>query len=225
MQINEIFHSVQGEGKWTGVPSIFIRTSGCNLRCSFCDTPLTSWSPEGVEMNQDQILREISQWECEHVVITGGEPLLLKEMVPFSRILKDRGHVITFETAGTVTQEVTADLISLSPKMKNSTPDDPAWKDRHERPRENEEAVRFLTENYDYQLKFVIDEPEDVAEVNEYLDRFSFLDREKVFLMPQGVTTETLREKEEWMTDLANRNGFQFSRRLHIELFGNKPGT
>jgi 7-carboxy-7-deazaguanine synthase len=225
MQINEIFHSIQGEGKWTGVPSIFVRTSGCNLRCSFCDTPLTSWNPQGKEMSQDEILEQIFEWECEHVVITGGEPLLWPEMVPFSAALKEKGHIITFETAGTVTQNVQADLISLSPKLKNSTPDDVDWKDRHEKTRENEEAVRFLTGNYDYQLKFVIDEPHDIEEVNEYLDRFSFLDRSKVYLMPQAITVEMLQEKKGWLKKLADKNGFQVSPRLHIELFGNTPGT
>ena len=225
MQINEIFHSIQGEGKWTGVPSIFVRTSGCNLRCSFCDTPMTSWNPQGDETSQEEILERISSWECEHVVITGGEPLLWPEMVSFSATLKEKGHIITFETAGTVTQNVQADLISLSPKLKNSTPDDADWKERHEKTRKNEEAVRFLTGDYDYQLKFVIDEPHDIEEVNEYLDRFSFLDRSKVYLMPQAITVKMLQEKKGWLKNLADENGFQVSPRLHIELFGNTPGT
>ena len=196
MQINEIFHSIQGEGKWTGVPSIFVRTTGCNLRCVFCDTPLTSWNPQGEEMSLEEILKHISQWECEHVVITGGEPLLLKEMVEFSEELKAKGHVITFETAGTVTQNVQADLISLSPKLRNSIPEDPIWKDLHDKRRTNEKAIRFLTDQYDYQIKFVIDVPEDIQEVNEYLDHFLFLDRSRVYLMAQAITLEMIEEKK-----------------------------
>ncbi len=225
MQINEIFHSIQGEGKWTGTPSTFVRTTGCNLRCSFCDTPLTSWTPQGDEMKLEEILKTVSQWECEHVVITGGEPLLWAEMVPFTKMLKENGHIITIETAGTVKQNIQADLISFSPKLKNSTPDDPAWKERHEKTRDNKTTVRFLTENYDYQIKFVIDEPNDIEDVNNYLNRYSFLDRSKVYLMPQAITAEMIHAKQGWLKQLADQHGFQVSPRLHIELFGNTPGT
>src|SRR5215813_9322925 len=101
MLISEIFYSVQGEGSLVGVPSIFIRTSGCNLRCSWCDTPYTSWHPEGNAMSVDEVLGEIAQWgNAGHAVITGGEPMIMPGVIELSTRLRERGLHITFETAG-----------------------------------------------------------------------------------------------------------------------------
>jgi 7-carboxy-7-deazaguanine synthase len=80
MLISEIFYSVQGEGSLVGVPSVFVRTSGCNLRCGWCDTPYASWKPEGVEMSVEEILAEVAKHPTRYVVVTGGEPMVAKEM-------------------------------------------------------------------------------------------------------------------------------------------------
>ena len=88
MRIAEIFYSVQGEGKLTGVPSVFVRASGCNLRCTWCDTPYASWNPEGPDRSVDSILEKIAAHNARHVVLTGGEPLMFKEMVPLIEGLK-----------------------------------------------------------------------------------------------------------------------------------------
>jgi 7-carboxy-7-deazaguanine synthase len=101
LRIAELFYSIQGEGALVGVPSFFIRTSGCNLRCSWCDTPYTSWRPEGVEMGLDRILDEVRAHPTRHVVVTGGEPMIAPEILPLTQKLRDRAH-ITVETAGTV---------------------------------------------------------------------------------------------------------------------------
>ena len=84
MQISEIFHSVQGEGRYSGEPSVFVRTSGCNLRCWFCDTPYTSWNPEGENRSWDSIVEDVLQYDCTHVVITGGEPMLQADIRPLA---------------------------------------------------------------------------------------------------------------------------------------------
>ena len=84
MRIAEIYKSIQGEGRLTGTESVFVRASGCNLRCTFCDTPHTSWRPEGDDLSVKQILAEIGSYDCEHIVITGGEPMLFAEMIPVS---------------------------------------------------------------------------------------------------------------------------------------------
>ena len=76
MRIAEIFYSVQGEGNLLGTPSVFIRTSGCNLRCVWCDTPYTSWKPEGRDWALREILAETKHYDTRYAVITGGEPLL-----------------------------------------------------------------------------------------------------------------------------------------------------
>ena len=82
MRIAEIYRSVQGEGLLTGMPSVFVRTSGCNLRCWFCDTPYTSWRPEGHDMSTDEIVAQVEEWDTRHVVVTGGEPMLFAELIP-----------------------------------------------------------------------------------------------------------------------------------------------
>src|SRR3954468_14954811 len=126
MRIAEIFYSIQGEGKLTGVPSVFVRVSGCNLPCTWCDTPYASWHPEGPEMTTDPLLAEIARHPATHVVLTGGEPMMFKELVPLITALKSQGKHITVETAGTLWLEElpqgAIDLASISPKLSNSTP-------------------------------------------------------------------------------------------------------
>ncbi len=225
MLIAELFHSIQGEGRFAGTPSLFIRTSGCNLRCWFCDTPYTSWQPEGETRSLPQILDWTSQFECEHVVITGGEPMLWEELVELTGELKRRGHVLTIETAGTVWRPVSCDLMSISPKRRNSTPVGTDWERRHEQQRHRPDVIRRLLQSYSCQLKFVIDTPDDVEDVAQWLAEFPEARREDVYLMPQGTEAPRLREKLAWITPAAQARGWSVSPRLHIELFGNRRGT
>jgi 7-carboxy-7-deazaguanine synthase len=122
MRIAEVFFSVQGEGSLVGVPSVFVRTSGCNLRCTWCDTPYTSWQPEGDDRSLDSILEEVRGFGAKHVVVTGGEPMIAPAIVQLTERLKQLDLHITIETAGTVLAPVRADLMSISPKLANSTP-------------------------------------------------------------------------------------------------------
>src|SRR5689334_3094147 len=141
MRLSELFYSIQGEGKLTGVPSVFVRTSGCNLRCSWCDTPYTSWKPEGEELSLDEILERVAGYPARHVVVTGGEPMIAPEIVPLTERLRARGLHITIETAGTVVAPVACDLMSISPKLANSTPEGP-WAAQHERLRIQPRVLR-----------------------------------------------------------------------------------
>src|ERR1700759_1277653 len=102
MLVSEIFYSVQGEGRLSGVPSVFVRTSGCNLRCRWCDTPYASWTPEGAEMSLPEILTEVKKHPAHHVVVTGGEPMIAKGMPEMLTALHEAGKHITIETAGTI---------------------------------------------------------------------------------------------------------------------------
>src|ERR1035437_2514581 len=156
MKIAEIFYSVQGEGVLAGVPSVFVRTSGCNLRCSWCDTPYTSWKPEGEELGLDAIVRRVAAFPAaRHVVVTGGEPMIASGIVELSEKFRALGLHITFEAAGTVFAPVACDLMSISPKLANSTPDG-VFHARHDQLRLQPEILRRLTQEYDYQLKFVV---------------------------------------------------------------------
>jgi len=225
VQIAEIFESIQGEGPWAGTPSLFIRTSGCNLRCWFCDTPYTSWKPEGTAWSIDELVWRINESSATDVVLTGGEPMLLPEMQQLSSRCREHEKRITIETAGTVNQPVVCDLMAISPKLSNSVPDDPIWRDRHEAARFRPDVIRSLLTRHNCILKFVIDQPQDVQEVRQWLSHFSTIDPGTVWLMPQARTREQLAERSDWLRILAAENGFRFSSRLHIEQFGNVRGT
>jgi 7-carboxy-7-deazaguanine synthase len=225
VQIAEIFESIQGEGPWAGTSSLFIRTSGCNLRCWFCDTPYTSWKPEGSAWSTDQLARRIADSSASDVVITGGEPMLVPDLVPLTQRCRQLGRRITIETAGTVDQAVDCDLMAISPKLSNSVPDDKTWHDRHEQARFRPDVIRSLLSRYSCILKFVIDKPSDVEEVIDWLKHFPEVDPAIVWLMPQARTREQLAEKRDWLREAARRRGFNFSSRLQIEMFGNVRGT
>jgi 7-carboxy-7-deazaguanine synthase len=224
LKIAELFYSLQGEGSLVGVPSFFIRTSGCNLRCAWCDTPYTSWNPEGSELSLDQILAEVQAQACRHVVVTGGEPLIAPEIIPLTERLHQLGLHITIETAGTVFKPVACDLMSISPKLSNSTPDDPRWTAQHDRLRINTEVLAELMKRYNYQLKFVIRASEDLAEVRGLAGQLR-ADPDHVILMPEGTDREALRQRGAWLAEVCKVEGFRFSPRLHVELYGNQRGV
>lgn len=231
MLISEIYRSRQGEGKLTGTDSVFIRTSGCNLRCSFCDTPFASWDPEGQQMSVAEIVARISDsgWsEVSHVVITGGEPMIVKELDQFTAELSRQGKHITIETAGTVARRVNCDLMSISPKLSNSTPEIEragAWRDRHERDRINLSALLSLIRDYHYQLKFVVANPEDLDELLKLVEAIGVVDRQNVMLMPEGVDAGTLEQRRPWIEQACRQHGFTHCPRMHILWYGNKRGT
>ncbi len=223
MKIAELFYSLQGEGSLVGVPSFFIRTSGCNLRCSWCDTPYTSWEPEGCDMSIGQILDEVKAHPARHVVVTGGEPMIASEIIPLTVRLRELGLHITIETAGTVFQPVACDLMSISPKLANSTPAG-HWAAQHDRLRTQPEVLSKLMERYEYQLKFVVEKPGDLEEVRTLAASLG-APRERVILMPEGTDPERLRERGIWLAEICKDEGFRFSPRLHVDLYGNRRGV
>lgn len=227
LRIAEIFASVQGEGIWAGLPSTFVRVSGCNLRCVWCDTPYASWEPEGPTMSLPEIEGEVARHGLAHVVITGGEPMLFEPIVELTRRIKTAGHTITIETAGTVAREVACDLLSISPKLANSTPDEPGWRERHERTRADLAPLRTLLDTYHCQLKFVVDpgRPEDIAEIEALLARLPAIPPERVLLMPEGIDAEAMFESLRRLIPIAAPRGWRLCPRLHLALFGHRRGT
>lgn len=228
MRTAEIFLSIQGEGLLTGTESVFVRTSGCNLRCRYCDTPYTSWSPEGDDLSIEEILAEVERHDCKHVVLTGGEPMLFAEAVPLCEAFANRGLHVTIETAGTLDLPVRCDLMSVSPKLSNSTPDaerHPRWSVRHEKSRHAPQVVRRLTTGYAYQLKFVVDTDADLDEIEQYLTEFPHIERGRVLLMPQGTDCDELAERASWLKPYCREHGYRFCPRRHIEWFGAVRGT
>ncbi len=228
MKISEIFYSIQGEGKLAGVPSAFIRTTGCNLRCTWCDTPYASWEPEeGESLDVDQIVDRLADFATIHVVLTGGEPMIAPGVEELTRRLKEDGYHVTIETAATVWKDVVCDLASISPKLGNSTPwtrDAGRWADAHENNRINLDTITRLMAVADYQLKFVVESPEDLAEIDTILARIGSYEPSNVLLMPQGVTQEELDKHSRWIADICKERGFRYCPRLQIALYGNVRG-
>lgn len=224
--ISEVFTSIQGEGTLTGVPSVFIRTSGCNLRCGFCDTPYTSWESRGTHRTVAELVELVTAaTPVRHVVFTGGEPLIAKGAASLCGELRARGYHITIETAGTVFRDdVVADLWSVSPKLAASTPDDPEWGPRHEAARIDLPTLRRFVDTGDYQLKFVVAEPDELEEIEELVAAIGGA-REQVLLMPEGTKTERLDAVASWLGPICIERGFRFCDRLHVRLYGNTPGT
>lgn len=230
MLISEIFYSLQGEGELTGVPSVFVRTSGCNLRCNWCDTPYASWKPEGAQMAVPEIVAMVRTHPARHVVLTGGEPMLAKEIRELAGELKTLGYHITIETAATIVPDgIACDLASMSPKLKNSAPDerlDDTWRKKHEALRWQPDVVRAWLDSYGFQLKFVVAQEADVDEIEAMLATLGReIPRAKVLLMPEGTTVEVLRSRAGWLGELCKTRGYRYAPRLHVELYGNKRGT
>jgi 7-carboxy-7-deazaguanine synthase len=210
------------------MPSIFIRTSGCNLRCVWCDTPYTSWEPEGEDRSVDEIVAATAAYPSRYVVITGGEPFLAADLNDLTKRLKLLGAHITIETAATIFKIVDCDLLSMSPKLSSSTPwnrADGRFAKTHETHRLNCEVIRQFLQRYDYQLKFVLDDPEDFSEVSEILEKLGDADPERVLLMAQGTSTEEIQKKSRWIIDYCKQRGFRYTPRLHLDLFGSQRGT
>ena len=223
MQISEIYKSIQGEGFLAGTASIFVRSSGCNLRCWFCDTPHASWRPQGEDVSINEILDHVAEIDCDHIVITGGEPMLCSELIPLCDGLKAAGRHVTIETAGTLYLPLKCDLMSLSPKFSSSAPSaqrESKWHCRHQRTRHAPDVIRQLVRQYPYQIKFVIDTRHDCEEVNKYLEEFPQIDRARVMLMPQGVDLRSLWRVADWLEPYCHQNNLRFCPRKQIEWFG-----
>ena len=231
MRISDIFYSIQGEGELSGVPTVFVRTSGCNLRCGWCDTPYASWNPEGVEMSIEEILQEVNKHPTRFVVLTGGEPLVAKGIHDLAERLHANSKHITIETAGTVMPTgIKCDLASLSPKLSNSTPTidsiESSWVERHEVTRRQPKVVSQWVSNYNYQLKFVFSDITDLAEIEDTILSIGVpIPAWKIQLMPQGISQDSIHSRQEMILAACREKGYRYCDRLHISLFGNKRGT
>ena len=226
MQINEIFYSLQGEGRLAGTPSAFIRLTGCPLRCRYCDTKYAWDSSKGAAYSIEQIIDQIEQFDCKYVVITGGEPMTAGQLPQLTQQLKKSAKHITIETAGiTFVPDLPCDLMSISPKLTNSTPADNKLAEMHEPSRLQIPVLSQLIDNYDCQLKFVVDSPTDLQEIQDLLNTIGLEAFDKVFLMPQAQTREQLLAKSTMVAEMCKQTGFNFGQRLQILLWNNKRAT
>lgn len=236
MKVIEEYDTIQGEGRYTGFPSRFIRTTGCNLRCAWnnpdgtttiCDTPYSSYNPEvGKNLDVKKSLEELSKTNIKHIVITGGEPTLQSDLPHIVESFTDAGYRVTIETNGTrYFDNMRKAFISLSPKLKSSYAQiDPKMKAIHMKNNNWIPSAKEWMKTNGYQFKFVGNDQGDLLEILE-IQKILNIPKDKIYIMPQGITSEQLRERESMLVDFCMKHGMNFSQRLHIDLWGNKRGV
>lgn len=223
----EIFHSIQGEGVYAGKPAVFIRLALCNLACAWCDTRYTwDWGcydqrKEVMTISLDGAEEAIRRHGCRSLVVTGGEPLLQqRQLLPLLERLKVSAFWIEFETNGTILPgeklQTLVDHWSVSPKLENSGNPVPA--------RENPEAYRLFRDLPSAHFKYVIERASDLAELRSLVEKYN-LSREKVVLMPQAQDRDTLIEKSRWLIEVCKSEGYLFSTRLQVLVWGDRRGV
>lgn len=231
LKLSEIFDSIQGEGPWNGVPSTFIRLSGCPLRCRWCDTPYASHHPEGETLSLEELVRNAATHAPLHVVITGGEPFAFEELPALVEALQRIGRVVTIETSGVIFRSTTADKIVLSPKLNNSDPrsEDPfseSERGRHVALRTDDTALRqFAARPEQLALKFVAEQRTDVEEAAAIVRLFPTLPPEQIFLMPQARDPERLAELSRRCAEWCLERGWRLGTRLQVQLWGDRRGV
>ena len=222
----EIFYSLQGEGASIGIPTVFLRLATCNLNCSWCDTKYTwdwrhhDYETEVMSLQPEEIERRVLDFKCNHLVITGGEPLIQqKALAPLTLSLKSRGFYCEVETNGTIPPSPTLrESISqwnVSPKLSNSGVS--------QGKRESHQALKSFANLDNSYFKFVISNPPDVDEVHNIIQQHN-LPSSRVILMPEGTDPLMLQSRSAWLSKICIERGFRFSTRLHILLWGDERG-
>jgi 7-carboxy-7-deazaguanine synthase len=223
MRVSEIFYSLQGEGTLAGVPSVFVRLAGCPLRCRWCDTKYAWDQSAAIHYSIERIVHAVGNWPCKFVVITGGEPMVDSDLPTLAERLKAEQKHITIETSGIAfVPDMKCDLMSISPKLSNSTPQDPKLAVVHEASRLDIAVIAELIDNYKYQLKFVVDSPPDLQEIRQTIEEIGRVDLENVILMPQAQTRDELLAKSPMVAEMCKQTGFSFGQRLHVMLWNNE---
>jgi 7-carboxy-7-deazaguanine synthase len=228
VRIAETFTSRQGEGTLTGVDSFFIRTSGCNLRCWYCDTPYASWHPEGDRIPIGRLLDAAQASGARHVVVTGGEPLLASEIEVLCREIQSAGFHLTIETAGTLDRQIRPDLLSISPKLAASAPDadkHARWNRLHHQRRSPIGVMRALIDRAaQTQVKFVVSDVSEFQEIEDLVNRLG-VKSNQVFIMPEGTSVEAMDDAKHELFSPVVERGWQYCDRMQIRWYGNRRGT
>lgn len=235
----EIFHTIQGEGRSTGLPTVFIRASLCNLHCRWCDTPYTwNWedtdfehdldrkfsrADEIIDLTTEEIVEIIEGYPCSNYVFTGGEPLIQEKVwVELMRRLRKINPAAHFEieTNGTLTPGdqflKLVNQLNVSPKLSNSGIE--------LEKRIVPESLAFLAGTGKADFKFVIGDRDDLAELLQIQEEAA-IPNDHVFLMPRANSVEELEANQSWVSTLALEHRFRYSDRLHLRLFGAKRGV
>ncbi len=231
MRVTEVFHSLQGEGILSGTPSVFVRLAGCPLRCRWCDTSYAWDFSGGEEYALNDLTEAVRRYSCDHVVLTGGEPMVGSDLAPRAGLVeltqrfRDGGMHVTIETAGAFfVSDLACDLMSISPKLSNSVSAEPAAVSGTP-DGVDLDALRALIRAYGCQLKFVIEAADDIDEVRDLIDQLPAVPADRVLLMPQARTVEELQARGPIVAELCKQTGYRFGHRLHLLLWGNRRGV
>jgi 7-carboxy-7-deazaguanine synthase len=240
----EIFYSIQGEGKSTGIPSVFVRTSLCNLHCIWCDTDYT-WNWVGTrfphvndanpgykkfskkdwiaECSVAEVAKSVAAFPCKNIILTGGEPMLQQPgLVALMELLRTASSDYRFEveTNGTLSPspefDAAIDQYNVSPKLENSA--------NPRKLREKPTALRFFARSPKANFKFVIAEKIDLEEVLTMVETYGIAP-EKAWLMPEGTSAKMLAQRRLWLVEICKAYGFRYSDRLHVQIWGAKKGV
>jgi len=235
MKISEIFYSIQGEGMYTGHPSLFIRSYGCNYKCTYCDTPYAVVGGKFADMSVKQILKEVDDNnkdnDFNHIVITGGEPMIQSDIAELVDMLKSNGYIVTIETNGTIfNNDVKPNLWSISPKTLNST-NDKFTSFKSEEALSNYKDINnmfnimyFINTSGNIQIKFVINDDDDLIEIKKFINKYNIA-KKYIYLMPQGKDIREQKNNSLNVINICKKEGYIFCPRLHIYLWGSKRGV
>ncbi len=225
MQINEIFKSIQGEGPNFGKPAIFLRTAQCNLKCTWCDTKYTwdwknyDYTKEVKEMTIEEIKEQLIDLEINHLVITGGEPLLQQDdLADLLSFLKPDFYVEIETNCTILPNKMLTDLVdqwNVSPKTENSGNPLELY--------ENDECYYFFANQENCFFKYVVETESDIPEIKKFVTKYN-IPENRVQLMTQASTKEEIRAREKSISELAKANNFLFSPRLHVAMWGAQRG-
>lgn len=210
--ITEIFSSFQGEGPFQGKAATFVRFAGCNLKCTWCDTKY-SWHPDEIEFTEmtiEEIAIKIKEFSNDHIVITGGEPLLYQRGIAAIRKNFPK-HFIEVETSGSIVLQIdenTVNHFNISPKLSNS----------------GNANYKLKAKPNNVIFKFVIQKGEDIEEMELFVKEHGIA-QDRIWLMPEGTTAEELEQRSRWLEPLAKSRNWNFTNRLHIIKHGNKKGV
>jgi 7-carboxy-7-deazaguanine synthase len=240
----EIFFSIQGEGKSLGLPSVFVRTSLCNLHCIWCDTDYTwNWTGTRFEHVNDQrpgyqkfdkkawtvalpvldVASIVAELPCRNIILTGGEPMLQQPaltqlMLELRKITPE--YRFETETNGTLVPDdafdAAIDQYNVSPKLANSN--------NPRQLREKAAAYRFFAASEKAHFKFVIAEKSDLMETLELINRYH-IPHHKIWLMPEGTSRQALSRRRKWLVEVCKNYGFRYTDRLHVQIWGSKKGV
>lgn len=236
----EIFDTIQGEGRNLGRPVVFARLSGCNLQCSWCDTPYT-WAfteslaekhdeakvydrnIEQVKLTVGEAIDQVSTLKIPRLVITGGEPMSQqKGITELANGLRDNNedYWVEVETNGTIIPKPetieAVDQFNVSPKLENSG--------NSKAKRDKAPAMEAYVASGKADFKFVVFGDEDLPEILELVDKYK-IPPERVFLMPEGRTEEEVERHQKELVQIAIDNNFNVTTRLHVLIWGAKRGV